>query len=161
MWHSCVCEKGLAGSACTHEMPSYNPSTLQAEEFLPIRAGSSAGGTWLSAFLPGPKLLEPISLKPWPGSGVGKAVWSFSQIQYPLEPKPISLAQGPVIEALALFSNPCSSIAVRGLASECPDHLKWCLSRTGLEGRSQHYGSCSSPFSEPLTKVLFQPHPPP
>lgn len=91
---------------------------------------------------------------------MGKAVWSFSQLQYPLEPKPISLAQGPVIEALALFSNPCGSIAVRGLASECRDHLKWCLSRTGLEGTSQHR-SCSGPFSEPLTKVLFQPQPPP
>lgn len=65
-------------------------------------------------YSPGPKLLEPFSLKLWPGSGVGKAVWGFSQIQYPLEPKPISLAQGPVIEALALFSNPCGSIAVRG-----------------------------------------------
>lgn len=71
-----------------------------------------APGSQLSRL--GPKLLKPFSLKPWPGSGVGKAVWSFSQIQYPLEPKPISLAQGPVIEALALFSNPCSSIAVRG-----------------------------------------------
>lgn len=90
------------------------PTLSNQRAVLAMRAGSSAEGTSLPAFLPGPKLLEPFSLKPWPGSGVGKAVWSFSQIHYPLEPKPISLAQGPVIEALALFSNPCSSIAVRG-----------------------------------------------
>lgn len=95
-------------------MPYNNSLPSNQRDILAIRAGSSAGDTWLPAFLPGSKLLKPVSLKPWPGSGVGKAVWSFSQIQYPLEPKPISLAQGPVIEALALFSNPCGSIAVRG-----------------------------------------------
>lgn len=111
-WHSRMRE--IRRTACPHEVPYASSPPSKWRNFLATRAGSSAGGTWLLAFSLGPNFLEPFSLKPWPGSGVGKAVWSFSQIQYPLEPKPISLAQGPVIEALALFSNPCGSIAVRG-----------------------------------------------
>lgn len=41
-----------------------------------------------------------------PGFGVGKMSLGFSQIQYPLEPKPISLAQGPAIEGLSLLFKP-------------------------------------------------------
>lgn len=40
------------------------------------------------------------------GFGVGKMSLGFSQIQYPLEPKPISLAQGPAIEGLSLLFKP-------------------------------------------------------
>lgn len=41
-----------------------------------------------------------------PGFGVGKMSLGFSQIQYPLEPKPISLAQGPAIEGPSLLFKP-------------------------------------------------------
>ena len=55
--HNYVCERGLAEPACTHEMPYNNSLTSNQRDILAIRAGSSAGDTWLPAFPPGSKLI--------------------------------------------------------------------------------------------------------
>lgn len=77
---------------------------------IPAGAGGCQGSNGSPSTSPFFQLLPHLAPHTSPskglGFGVGKMALGFSQIQYPLEPKPISLAQGPAIEGLSLLFKP-------------------------------------------------------